>query len=69
MSQLEKVPSKQRGTSKCLQFETKSIRGAVLYVIFSIYKPVLDLFLLLNFQIDSALTFPSGLKHYFMQFS
>ena len=23
MSQLEKVPSKQRGTSKCLQFETK----------------------------------------------
>ena len=23
LSQLEKVPSKQRGTSKCLQFKTK----------------------------------------------
>lgn len=57
MSHLEKVPSKQRDTSKCLQFKTKSITRTILHEIYSSKGPFLGFFLLLNFQIDSALTF------------
>lgn len=63
MSQLEKVPSKQRVPQNAYSLKLKSIRGAISYVIFSKNKPVLGLFLLYNFQIDSALIFPSGLNY------
>ena len=40
----------------------KSIRRTILYEIYSTKGPILAIFLLLNFQIDSALTFSSGLS-------
>lgn len=39
----------------------KSIRRTILYEIYSPKDPILGFFLLLKFQIDSALTFSSGL--------
>ena len=46
----------------------KSIIRTILYEIYSTKEPVLGFFLLFNFQIDSALTFSSGLVYYYLKF-
>ena len=61
MSHLKKLPSKQRGTSNAYSLKLKSIIRTSLYKNYSTKDPILGFFLLLNFQIDSALTFSSGL--------
>lgn len=61
MSHLEKVPSKHMGTSNAYSLKLKSIKRTILHEIYSIKELILGFFLLFNFQIDSALTFSSGL--------
>lgn len=62
MSHLEKVPSKQGGvTQNAYSLKLKSIKGIILYEIHCMKEPILGFFSLFNYQIDSALTFSSGL--------
>ena len=49
------------GPQNAYSLKLKSIIRTILYEIYSTKEPILDFFLLFNFQIDSALTFSSGL--------